>query len=400
MTALHLRWRTSRPGLADAKTLPLLRQAVALAPDRAELRLQLARTLVRAGAHREVIGLLKSAPAETGVDPELLLILGRAALAAGQHQLAADALDAATARGLNAAESYLAEALYRLNRHDDALRWAERRLGARPTDFEALQVVARVLFERKEVERLWRLCLELQSRGAWGGWFSAVAASTAAALGLEHEFNRLCDRSSWFSAATLAVPNGFNERLAAELLALRPSPKAMRIDNLEHVGGAASRELFARLQEAVESYAAERSGRAGDTLMAHQPTDAVLTGWAILTETHQHHGWHIHQAGWISGVYYIHVPKIDQNRDGLAGSIEFGPYPFDGDEEKLRPYRWQVRTESGLLIMFPSYFAHRTQPTGVPEPRLCVAFDVRPASPLRAGTSIARHSGVGDSQIL
>jgi tetratricopeptide (TPR) repeat protein len=401
MTTLHLRWRTSRSGgLPDAKTLPLLRQAVALAPDRVELRLQLARTLVRAGAHREVVDLLKPALAETGVDPELLLILGRAALAVGQDQLAADALDAAAARGVNTAEGYLAEALYRLNRHDEALRSARRRLSARPTDFEALQVVARVLFGRGEIERLWRLCLELQSNGAWGGWFSAVAASTAAALGLEHEFNRLCDRSRWFSAETLSVPDGFNERLGAELLALRPSRKAMRIDNLQEVGGQASLELFARLQDAVESYAAERNGLAGDVLMAHQPAHALLTGWAMLTETHQHHRWHLHQAGWISGVYYIQVPKIDQNRDGLAGGIEFGPYPFGGDEEKLRPYRWQVRTEAGLLIMFPSYFAHRTQPTGVPEPRLCVAFDVRPASPLRAGTSIAPHSGIGDSQIV
>lgn len=387
MTALHLRWTTSRSeGLPDAKALPLLRQAVALAPDRVELRLQLARTLVRAGAHREVIDLLKSALAEPGVDPERLLILGQAALTVGQDQLAADTLDAATAQGMNAAEGYLAEALYRLNRHDDALRAAERRLGTRPTDFEALQVVARVLFGRGEIERLWRLCLQFQSKGAWGGWFSAVAASTAAALGLEHEFNRMCDRSRWFSAETLSAPDGFNERLAAELLALRPSPKAMRIDDLEHVGGAASQELFAMLQEAVESYAGERQGVAGDALMSHQPTHAVLTGWAILTETRQHHDWHIHQAGWISGVYYIHVPKIDRQGDGLAGGIEFGPYPFGDDEEKLRPYRWRVKTEAGLLIMFPSHFAHRTQPTGVPEPRLCVAFDVRPASPLRAAT--------------
>jgi tetratricopeptide (TPR) repeat protein len=395
MTASHLRWTTSRPGLPAEKALPLLRQAVALAPDRAELRLQIARALLRAGAHREVVDLLKPALAETGVDPELLLILGRAALAVGQDQLATGALDAAAARGLNAAEGYLAEALYRLNRYDEALWWAERRLGTRPTDFEALQVIARVLFGTGEIERLWRLCLELQSKGAWGGWFSAVAASTAAALGLEHEFNRLCDRSRWFSDETLSVPNGFNERLAAELLALRPSPQAMRIDDLEHVGGEASRELFARLQEAVESYAGERQGVAGDALVAHQPAHALLTGWAILTETHQHHDWHIHQAGWISGVYYIHVPKIDQQGDGLAGGIEFGPYPFGDDEEKLRPYRWRVRTEAGLLIMFPSYFAHRTQPTRVPELRLCVAFDVRPASPLPAGTPIAPHSGVG-----
>jgi tetratricopeptide (TPR) repeat protein len=381
MTALDLRWGIPRPGLSAAKMLPLLRQAVALAPDRADLRLQLAKVLLGAGAHNETTDLLKPALADSGADPELLLVLGQAALAISENQLAAEALNAAAARGLSAPGGYLAEALYRLNRHEEALNAAERRLRDKPTDFEALQVAAHVLFRSGEIERLWRLCIDLQSKGAWGGWFSAVAVATAARLGLQHEFNRLCDRSRWFSAAKLSVPDDFNERLAAELLALRPSPKAMRIDDLEHVGGPASRELFARLHESVESYAADRKNL-GDALMAHQPAHALLTGWAILTETSQHHGWHLHQAGWISGVYYIEIPKIDQNRDGLAGSIEFGPYPFgDEDEDKLRPYRWHLRTEAGLLIMFPSYFAHRTWPTGVSDPRLCVAFDVRPVSP-------------------
>jgi tetratricopeptide (TPR) repeat protein len=381
MTALHLRWGTPRPSLSAAKTLPLLRQAVALAPGRAELQRQLARALLRTGAHNETIDLLKPALADAAADPELLLILGRAALAVSEDQLAAQALNAAVARGLRSAGGYLAEALYRLNRNEEALDAAERRLSERPTDIEAMQVVARVLFGWGDIERLWRLCLQLQSKRAWGGWFSAVAVSAAAQLGLEDEFKRLCDRSRWFSAKKLSVPGDFNERLAAELLALRPSPKAMRIDDLEYVGGPATRELFARLHQAIDCYAVERQDLSGDALMAHQPAHALLTGWAILTETHQHHDWHIHQAGWISGVYYIHVPKIDPDRDGLAGSIEFGPYPFGDDENKLRPYRWHVRTEPGLLLLFPSYFAHRTWPTGVSDPRLCVAFDVRPVGP-------------------
>jgi tetratricopeptide (TPR) repeat protein len=380
MTALDLRWGIPQPALSATKTLPLLRQAVTLAPDRAELRLQLARALLRTGAHCETINLLKPVLADSGADPELLLILGRAALAVNEHQMAAEALNLAAARGLSAAGGYLAEALYRLNRHDEALDAAERRLGSRPTDFEAVQVAARVLFRSGDIERLWHLCLDLQSKGAWGGWFSAVAVAAAARLGLQDEFKRLCDRSRWFSAEKLSVPNGFNERLATELLTLRPSPDAMRIDDLENVGGSVSRELFTKLHEAIDCYVAERKGLPDDALMARQPAHAVLTGWAILTETRQHHDWHIHQAGWISGVYYIHVPKIDQDPEGLAGSIEFGPYPFGDNQDKLRPYRWHVRTDPGLLILFPSYFAHRTWPTRVSDPRLCVAFDVRPIS--------------------
>jgi tetratricopeptide (TPR) repeat protein len=377
----QLRLGIPRRGLSAAKTLPLLRQAAALAPERVDLRSQLARALLRTRAHREAVDLLKPLLAQPGADSELLLILGRCALAINEDRLAVEALNAAETSGLRAACGYLAEALYRLNRHGEALSAAERRLRDKPTDFEALQVAAHVLFRSGEIERLWRLCTHLQSRGAWGGWFSAVSVATAARLALHDEFERLCDRPRWFSAEKLCVADDFNERLAAELLALRPAPTAMRIDDLEEVGGPVSRELFTRLHRSIESYAAVRQGGGDDALMAHQPTDALLTGWAILTETAQHHGWHLHQAGWISGVYYIRVPETERDGDTLAGGIEFGPYPFEADEDKLRPYRWRVRPEPGLLIMFPSYFAHRTWPTGVSDPRLCVAFDVRSVSP-------------------
>ena len=111
----------------------------------------------------------------------------------------------------------------------------------------------------------------------------------------------------------------------------------------------------------------------------------MIAAWAILTEEERYHGWHIHQAGWISGVYYVEVPDIDRERDERAGVIEFGPYPFAGDDDPLRPYRWLVRPEPGLLVLFPSYFGHRTWPTGLPDTRICVAFDVRPLDRAAAG---------------
>jgi hypothetical protein len=40
---------------------------------------------------------------------------------------------------------------------------------------------------------------------------------------------------------------------------------------------------------------------------------------------------------------------------------------------------WTVAPRSGDLLLFPSYFAHRTWPTGVATPRISVAFDVMPA---------------------
>jgi tetratricopeptide (TPR) repeat protein len=381
VTALRLRWRTPEPAVPDSKTLPLLRQAVAAAPHRVDLKLQLARVLRRAGDHAEIVDLLKPAAAGDRAAAEVLLPLGRAALDVGEDQLALEVLHAAAAAGLNSALGYLAEALYRSDRPDEALDAAQRRLADWPTDFEALQVIARVLFQRGEVDRLWRLSADLRNRGAWGGWLPAVAASAAASLGSEDEFNALYESSRWFSAGKLSVPGDFNGRLAIELMALRPSSKKIRVDGLERVGGPMSQDLLGRLRHAVESYIEQRERPPDHPILARRPQYARFAAWAILTEERMHHGWHIHQAGWISGVYYVAVPKIDYDRDDLAGAIEFGPYPFGGDEEKLRPYRWRVRPEPGLLVLFPSYFAHRTWPTGLPDPRISVAFDVRPVDP-------------------
>jgi hypothetical protein len=37
---------------------------------------------------------------------------------------------------------------------------------------------------------------------------------------------------------------------------------------------------------------------------------------------------------------------------------------------------WRVAPEPGMLLLFPSYYAHSTRPTGVDEARICIAFDV------------------------
>jgi tetratricopeptide (TPR) repeat protein len=397
VTTSRLRWRTAEPAVPHAKMLPLLRQAVAVAPDRIDIKLQLAKVLRSAGAIAEIVDLLRPTAADDRAAPEALLVLGRAALDVGEEQLAVDALRGAADAGLSSALGYLAEALFRLNRPDEALDAALRMLAGRPTDFAALQVIAHVLFQRGEIDRLLRLAADLRSKGAWGGWLSAAVASAAATLGMEDDFRNLYDSSRWFSTGKIAVSGDFNKRLADELLALRPSAKTMRIDGLERVGGSASQELFVKLRQAVESYVAQRQNLSDDPVMMHRPPEALLTGWAILTEDHKHHGWHIHQAGWISGVYYIEVPDLDCSRDELAGTIEFGPYPFAENEKKLRPYRWRVRPEPGLLLLFPSYFAHRTWPTRLPDHRICVAFDVRPVGPI-GGHEVEKHGNPAQIQ--
>jgi hypothetical protein len=360
-----------------------MRAGVAAAPERADLKLQLVRALFRSGAMAEIVDRVRPAVTRADADPELLYYLGRAALATGNFRLAADALRVATAAGTAPAFGYLAEAFARLERADEALEAAGRGLEHSPLGFTSLRIVAGSLRDRGQVERLWTLCVEHRARGAWGGWFSAVMASTAASLGIEDELEALVNAPRWFSVRQLAVPTGFNGRLAAELLALHSNGgragAARRIDRLEVVGGPLTQDLFIRVREAVDAYVAERQALMHHPIMALRPQSVALHGWSLVAQDNSYHDWHIHRAGWISGVYYVTMPKVEPSDLARPGEIEFGLFPLGRDEEKLGSHRWHLTPEPGLVLLFPSYYAHRTRPTGVGDPRISVAFDIRPS---------------------
>ena len=153
----------------------------------------------------------------------------------------------------------------------------------------------------------------------------------------------------------------------------------MRIDRLEHSGGPMAQQLLGRVRDAVETYVADRRAFSDHPMIAHCPESVALAGWGLVAHDDKHQSWHIHQIAWISGVYYLTVPKVEPGAGEHPGAIEFGLFPFGQQSEKLRSHRWQLIPEPGLLLLFPSYYAHRTWPTGVGDPRISVAFDIRPS---------------------
>lgn len=88
---------------------------------------------------------------------------------------------------------------------------------------------------------------------------------------------------------------------------------------------------------------------------------------------------HIHPPPWLSGVYYVTVPDGVGRDDGdRFGWIEFGrigytfPLPVEPERRPLRP-------QEGLMVLFPSYFDHRSLPFRSDGERISVAFDAVPA---------------------
>jgi tetratricopeptide (TPR) repeat protein len=388
----RLRWHevehAKPPSLA--KVLPLLRAAVDAAPDRVDLKRRLAKALFQTDQMAEIVERFRTAVADDAADAEFLYYLGRAALVTRDNDVAVAALERATAKGFGRAYSHLAAALLRLGRADEGLAAALQDLKDTSSDFASLPAVARALLGRGEAERLWALCVDLRARGAWGGWLPAVMAFAAAMTNCEDELAALVNPDRWFAATELDVREDFNERLAAELLAHKslsdlPLTKASRgtgdrIDKLQVSAGPLAHDLLARIREAIEAYVAERHVFSDDPMMMHSPTSVALDAWALALHDDGRVEWHIHPSGWISGVYYVKVPEAEPDDDAHPGAIEFGLLPF-GQQQALPRPRWQIIPREGLLLLFPSWYAHRTRPTSVGEPRICVAFDVCPSIP-------------------
>jgi uncharacterized protein (TIGR02466 family) len=392
-TRVTLRWKDddSIPRMPLAKLLPLARQAAASAPDRVDLKVRLAAALFDAGHTAELIALLGPQLADEHAAPDLLYWLGRAAVVTLDDQLALAALRAAAAKGSAKALGVLASTLARLGREDEAIEAGIQALTQAPDDSGTLRLLAAALLDRGEAERLWTLCVDLRSRGAKGGWLPAVMATTAAMLGRADDYAKLMDRSRWFHAAPLPVPDGFNRVLAAEILAhesarpFRPTAThgaGTRIDDLQHKTNPNARRLHDFLRAAVEAYAVDRRIFATDPMIAQRPAAVTVESWSLATHDDGHTDWHIHPEGWISGVYYVQMPELGPGGNHRPGEIEFGPFPFGLYSDALAAHRWHLMPEPGLLLLFPSHYAHRSWPTGLAAPRISIAFDVRPAHPM------------------
>ena len=103
-----------------------------------------------------------------------------------------------------------------------------------------------------------------------------------------------------------------------------------------------------------------------------------LTAWAVSLNTGGYQEPHVHQAGIVSGVYYVQLPEPEARLD--AGALRFPRQlswlPRPQGVRTLNPYL--VLPQPGMLVVFPSYFWHETVPFDANRERVSIAFDVLP----------------------
>lgn len=309
------------------RSIELSRKAVELAPQTPDYALTHAMALQGAGQLHEAVVALQAANVVHTGHSQLQRQLGLALLAEGRSEAALEQLDLCLEQSPldQRAIAHRAVALQNLSCHQEADTYT----GINDLITDQWLVVPEGFGSLEEFNRAFASDIQNHSRLRW-------------------------------EPIGLAARNG---ALTDELLA-DPTPAIM--------GFAASHRA------AVDALIARLSNRKDHPFLRQIPTRYRLNYWATLVNEGGHIDTHIHEESWLSGAYYVELPKtMGTTLENPSGWIEFGrphrgtPFSDNATLRLLQPF-------AGQLLMFPSYLFHRTMPFRGDGQRISVSFDLVP----------------------
>jgi uncharacterized protein (TIGR02466 family) len=114
-----------------------------------------------------------------------------------------------------------------------------------------------------------------------------------------------------------------------------------------------------------------------NTFITKWPNKFDLKGWHIRLIKEGYQRAHIHAGGWLSGCFYIKIPKKLNKKEG---AIKFGLHGYDYPIlDKNIPSTFYT-PKDGDIVLFPSSLFHQTVPFVSKEERHVIAFDLVPKS--------------------
>lgn len=357
----------------------LLRAALSAAPENLVLRRQLAGVYYDQARWADAAHTLEDDHART--DARCAHLLGQVHLANRSLDSAIASLEQACRLGA-AARTDLAEAIRLRDGDEAAAPLCQAILAENPDDTVALAIEGGRLLRAGDTDRLYTLCADLSARGADNAQLLALWASARAVRGDTAGVKDIVNYDRCLSVRQLTVgtadQGAFRQALAAEIVdhpnRTTPNPRRATVDG-QRVNAPLTEQavrfgdLAAAIRAAVEHYSAQLPG---DLLLPRrvEGKDAALDIWAVILRDTGHQLWHLHPRASISGVYYVSVPDATEG----SGALEFGLLSSASDS--FPASRRTIQPSEGMLVLFPSSFAHRTIASHRPEPRISVAFDV------------------------
>ncbi len=380
---------------------PLLRRALSLAPGYADGYANLGAVLHDQNRFDEAIACCERGLKLAPDNRKMLNTLASSLSGAGRYDEAIALLTRMTrARpGFAKGHHFLGTIYARLGRCDEAVAAFSKAVEV--DSGEAASVVAAgecLLVHGRAEEALGHLERAL-SRNAWDVRALALKTLALAELGRKDEERWLSDPDRLLHVHRLADLGHTADEVAAlnrslsEFAANEPS---LREDPPEYATRKAwhsTMNLAEQRNDALEAlkrfvghaFAQRVAGlsaeEAAHPFVRGAPPRYLLDMWAVKMKSGGGKLFpHIHVDGWLSGVYYVDVPRIvDDPNAGRAGWLNIGSSRADIKLTK-EPLTRLVKPEPGLMVTFPSYFWHDTVPLPEDnaEQRLCLAFDLHP----------------------
>ena len=373
------------------EAIALLERVVA-SSGRVEHHLHLARLLHAAGRDREVAAACRKRIGERPDDVGALIGLAAILQAQGDVAGAVQVYGGLVSIRPDNADGWfsLGTLLHQHGRSAEAIGPFRRAIALDPR-FAAGPTLGNALLKQgavAEAVAAYEACLRLSP-----GDRRAIAQQAAALwqLGRRDEARRLVDFDRFLRPVAVDPPEGyasiaaFNAALARFVtahptLAFEPPQRSTRHGSQTgQIERETSRPLAA-LQRIIRGKVADYLDSLGDDpahpFFATLPNRWWASIWATVLGAQGHQTTHIHPDGHVSGVYYVRVPQtVAADVASQQGWIEFGRPPA-ALNCRAKPAVRTIQPVEGLMLLFPSYFYHRTIPFQSEEQRISIAFDI------------------------
>lgn len=137
-------------------------------------------------------------------------------------------------------------------------------------------------------------------------------------------------------------------------------------------------ELAKLVVDAVDRYRQNFEGADCEFMRSFPKKTEIASSWYVRMKQGGHLNSHIHEEGWISGAMYLSLPtdKAHEHEGSIEVSTNGDDYPKKHNNFSTKA----IAPEVGDFVMFPSSLFHRTIPFSSDEERICIAFDLKPAS--------------------
>lgn len=135
-----------------------------------------------------------------------------------------------------------------------------------------------------------------------------------------------------------------------------------------------------QLERCVTNYLNSLPSDPSHPLLSRKENGFTFSGsWSVRLKNEGYHVNHIHPEGWLSGPTYIEIPSsMSPDDPNQAGWVKFGETALGlGDDEHIAK---SVCPEPGLVVFFPSYMWHGTNPFQSDEYRMTTPCDIMPLS--------------------